>query len=133
MTKPYTTPQSPPTSAVSDDHVRRRRKFWLRAIWISVVGVIVPPMFGVIGTVFGMVRAFGDLSQTGETDREAMARNISVSLQSTAWGLVISTIALIALIGVSVRFFTLPKVVTPHPQTDMQNKSLAANGDNVSS
>ncbi|MSU26784.1 MAG: MotA/TolQ/ExbB proton channel family protein [Pedosphaera sp.] len=123
MTELYTTPQSLPNSAVSDDHVRRRRNFWLRAIWISVVGVIVPPMFGLIGTVFGMVRAFGNLSQTVETDHEAMARNISVSLLSTAWGLVISTIAFIVLIGVSVRFFTLPKVVTPHPQTDMHNKS----------
>ena len=84
-------------------------------------------MFGLIGTVFGMVRAFDDVSKTGETDHEAMAGNISVSLLSTAWGLVVSVIAFIILIGVLVRFFTLPKVVTPHPQTDVHNKSRLGN------
>jgi biopolymer transport protein ExbB/TolQ len=87
MTEPYATPKSQPNSAVSDDDVRRRRKFWLRAIWISIVGVIVPPMFGLIGTVFGMVRAFDDLSKTGETNHEAMTGNISVSCKARLWGL----------------------------------------------
>jgi biopolymer transport protein ExbB/TolQ len=80
-------------------------------------------MFGLIGTVFGMVRAFDDLSKTGETNHEAMAGNISVSMQSTALGLVVSVIAFIVLIGVLVRFFTLPKAVTPRPQTDRHNNS----------
>jgi biopolymer transport protein ExbB/TolQ len=70
-------------------------------------------MFGLIGTVFGMVRAFGDLSQNGKTDQEAMAWNVSLSLQSTALGLVLSLVALLVLIGVLIRFFTLPKVVVP--------------------
>jgi magnesium-transporting ATPase (P-type) len=122
MSEPFATQQSLPNSAVSDDHVRRRRKFWLRTIWISITCVIVPPMFGMIGTAFGMVGAFGDISKTGKTDHEAMAANISVSLLSTAWGLLVSVIAFIVLIGVLIRFFTLPKVVTPNPQKDMHNR-----------
>ncbi|MES2661408.1 MAG: MotA/TolQ/ExbB proton channel family protein [Verrucomicrobiota bacterium] len=123
MTEPYTPPQSPPDSAAIDEHVRRRRKFWLRAIWISIAGVIVPPLFGLIGSIFGMVHAFGNISTTGETDHEALAKNISVSLLSTAWGIVVSVIAFMVLIGVLVRFFTLPKVVMPHPPTDLHDKS----------
>ena len=115
MTEPYATPHSTPDSCVNDDVVRRRRKFWLRAVWISIAGVIIPPMFGLIGTVVGMVGAFGELSETGEADPEALAGDISVSLLTTAWGLVVSAIAFIVLISVLIRFFTLPKVTNGQP------------------
>jgi biopolymer transport protein ExbB/TolQ len=123
MIEPYATPQSPPDSSANDEQVRRRRKFWLRAMWISIVGVIVPPMFGMIGTVFSMVGAFGDVARTGTADTEALAGNISLSLLSTAWGFVVSTIAFLALIGVLIRFFTLPKAVIPHQQKQIHNES----------
>jgi len=123
MTEPYQPPQAPLTSGATDEQVMRRRKFWLRAIWISIAGVIIPPMFGLIGTVVGMVGAFGELSKTGEADPEALAGGISVSLLTTAWGLAVSVIAFLVLIGVLIRFFTLPKAVgaaTQNPQAQPQ-------------
>ncbi|MBK1884028.1 MotA/TolQ/ExbB proton channel family protein [Luteolibacter pohnpeiensis] len=107
--KPNQPPQAPLTSGATDEQVRLRRRFWLRAIWISIAGVIIPPMLGLAGTVIGMLGAFGELSETGEADPEALAGDISVSLLTTAWGLVVSVIALLILIGVLIRFFTLPK------------------------
>jgi hypothetical protein len=109
MTESYQPPQAPLTSGATDEQVMRSRKFWLRAIWISIAGVIIPPMFGLAGTVIGMVGAFGELSKTGEADPEALAGDFSVSLLTTAWGLVVSVIAFLVLIGVLIRFFTLPK------------------------
>jgi biopolymer transport protein ExbB/TolQ len=119
MTEPYHPPQASLISSATDEPLRRRRKFWLRAIWISIAGVIIPPIFGLIGTVVGMVGAFGELSKTGEADPNALAAGISVSLLTTAWGLIVSAIAFLVLIGVLIRFFTLPKVAgtpTQNPQ-----------------
>lgn len=76
---------------------------------------MIPLMLGVLGTVVGMVGAFGELSETGEADPEALADHISVSLFTTMWGLIFSAIALIALIGALIRFFTLPKMAGRPP------------------
>jgi hypothetical protein len=116
MIEPYQPPQDSTIPGADDEQVRRRRKFWLRAIWISIAGVIIPPMFGLIGTVVGMVGAFGELSKTGEADPEALAGDISVSLLTTMWGLVVSVVAFFVLIGVLIRFCTLPKVMGAPPQ-----------------
>ena len=117
MTQAYVTPQATPSLVKNIDKVGRRRKFWLRAIWISIAGVVVPLLFGLVGTVVGMVGAFGNLSDTGDADPEALAGNISFALLTTMWGLIISVVAFIILIGVLIRFFTLPKV-TPNPQQE---------------
>lgn len=127
MTKPYETPQSLPNSGASADESNRRRKFWLRAIWISIAGVIVPPMFGLIGTVVGMVGAFGELSKNGEADPDALAGDVSVALQTTAWGLVVSVIAFIVLIGVLIRFFTLPKLAGVLPSDPQAQQDVTPN------
>lgn len=112
MTEPYETPQSLPDTSEVADPLRRRRSFWFRAIWVSVIGVIAPPMIGLVGTVFGMTKAFGDLSASGGgiADPAALSDHISTVLVSTAAGLVVSVIAFIVLVGVLIRFFTLPKV-----------------------
>ena len=109
MTHPYTSPNQEPTLKSENDKLRRKRMFWFKAIWVSLAGVIIPPLFGLLGTIFGMIRAFGELSETGEADPEALASNISVGLLTTAGGLSISVLALFILIGVLIRFFTLPK------------------------
>jgi flagellar motor component MotA len=78
-------------------------------------------MVGLVGTVFGMRRAFGELSTSGAGDTAALSEGISVALLSTAWGMAVSVVAFIVLIGVIIRFFTLPKVVvspsTANPST----------------
>jgi hypothetical protein len=109
MTEPYAPPQSSPDSGAFDDEIRQRRAFWLRAIWVSIAGVMIPLIFGVLGTIVGMVGAFGELSETGEADPAALADNISVSLSTSMWGAGFSAIAFLVLIGVLIRFFTLPK------------------------
>jgi hypothetical protein len=112
MTEPYETPQNSPDASETADPLRRRRSFWFRAIWVSVIGVLAPPMIGLVGTVFGMTKAFGDLSASGGgiADPAALSDHISTVLVSTAAGLVVSVIAFIVLVGVLIRFFTLPKV-----------------------
>ena len=74
--------------------------------------MLAPPMIGLVGTVFGMTKAFGDLSASGGgiADPAALSDHISTVLVSTAAGLVVSVIAFIVLVGVLIRFFTLPKV-----------------------
>lgn len=107
MNQPYEDPKS---EVDSDADVIRKRKFWRRAIWISIGGVIIPPLFGLVGTVIGMVGAFNQLAETGEAEPEELAGNVSVALLTTMWGLVFSTIAFCVLIGALIRFFTLPRL-----------------------
>ncbi len=77
-----------------------------------MIGVIVPPMIGLVGTVFGMTQAFGELSanENNISDLKALSDNISTALVSTAAGLAFSVVALIVLVCVLIRFFTLPKM-----------------------
>ena len=109
MKDPYQSPDSLLTSSEDVAPVQRRRKFWRRMIWISVVGVIAPPIFGLIGTVVGMVGAFEELSKTGEANPETLAGDISVSLLTTLWGLAISMISVLVLVFAIIRFRTLSK------------------------
>lgn len=78
-------------------------------IWVSIVGVIVPPVLAVAGTVFGMIRAFGTLSRTGSADPSELAGNISVALLSTFYSLIIAIPALAFLVFAIVRYNRLPK------------------------
>lgn len=76
--------------------------------WIVplVFGVILAagPLWGVIGTVFGMVLAFNKLS-TGAPDVGGLANNIGFAMYSTIVGWVVCPIG-IALIVLSVRRLT---------------------------
>ena len=74
-----------------------------------MAAVIIPPMIGLLGTAVGMVQAFGILSESGEADPDALAGSISVPLVTTMWGLAVSAAAFFVLIGVLIRFSTLPK------------------------
>lgn len=55
------------------------------------IGVLI----GLIGTVFGMIRAFAALANTGAPDTAALATGISEALVNTAFGIVASTLAII--------------------------------------
>jgi biopolymer transport protein ExbB len=57
----------------------------------SSIGVLV----GLIGTVFGMIRAFAALANTGAPDTAALATGISEALVNTAFGIIASTLAVI--------------------------------------
>lgn len=53
-------------------------------------------LIGLIGTVIGMIRAFGALAQSGAPDALALATGISEALINTAFGITGSTLAIIA-------------------------------------
>ena len=110
MSDLYDAPEALEVGSLDEKKLKGQRKFWLRAIWISIAGVIVPPMFGLVGTVVGMFGAFNALGEMGEADPEELAGDISVALLTTMWGLVLSLIALFVLVGVLIRFFKLPKI-----------------------
>lgn len=116
MKKPYEPPESELGAGVVPEAARQRRQFWLRVIWLSLLGVLVPPMFGIVRVILSVVGQFGELSQTGEADPADLAGEISVGLLSTMWGLMLSAVSLIVLVGAVIRFFTLPRVPPLRPE-----------------
>jgi biopolymer transport protein ExbB/TolQ len=72
-----------------------------KAIALLIAGIILAlgPTWGIIGTVIGMVRVFGDLAEkTGEAKAQALASNISFSLYPTLAGFLICPIGILFLI-----------------------------------
>jgi len=59
---------------------------------IASISVLV----GLIGTVLGMIRAFGALATAGAPDSLALANGISEALVNTAFGITGSTLAIVA-------------------------------------
>jgi biopolymer transport protein ExbB len=53
-------------------------------------------LVGLIGTVFGMIRAFAALANAGAPDTAALATGISEALVNTAFGIIGSTLAIIS-------------------------------------
>jgi biopolymer transport protein ExbB len=53
-------------------------------------------LIGLIGTVFGMIKAFAALASQGSPDTVALATGISEALINTAFGIIASTLAIIA-------------------------------------
>jgi len=113
MTEPYTTPQASPQPYTDEAELRKRRKFWLRIIWLSIAGIILPPLGGMLVTAFGTFRAYSELSQGNEANSGIESTVVSVALTLTACGLVVSAIAFMVLIGALVRFFSLPRNSRP--------------------
>jgi biopolymer transport protein ExbB/TolQ len=58
-------------------------------IRVSAIGMLLPPLVGIAGTVLGMIRAFRELAEEGSADPEALAGMISASLLSTLYGLLL--------------------------------------------
>jgi biopolymer transport protein ExbB/TolQ len=92
MDSPYTPPATPVVDIVG---VTRSKRFFGRAAAISGLVVVILPLFGLIGTVKGMIGAFGTLGKTGSADPSALAGDISVALLATFWGFVFSVISFI--------------------------------------
>jgi biopolymer transport protein ExbB len=64
---------------------RLRKHLWL----ITTISVIAP-MFGLIGTVIGMIITFSTLAETGGVDKSKLAVGLSFALYKTAGGLIIA-------------------------------------------
>lgn len=63
-----------------------------------------------MGTIIGMMKTFHEVSEGGEIDSDVLARRVSLTLDATMWGFLLSIVAFLVLIGVLIRFFTLPKL-----------------------
>lgn len=68
---------------------------WMTCLIVSIFGMIIPLLFGVSGTVFGMAKSFKSLSGDDVADPAELANGISQSLYATAIGIVVSFVFLI--------------------------------------
>ena len=82
----------------TDKAEKRSLRRWFVALFASIAVIVVPPLFGLLGTVIGMVRAFKKIRTGGSEDPAALADDISVALFSTAGGLAVSIIGLVGLV-----------------------------------
>lgn len=81
--------------AIADFSVNENRKAMTWVNYISLVAQAAP-MLGLLGTVIGMVQAFGILAESGQADPAMLAGSISVALLTTMWGLITAIPALLA-------------------------------------
>lgn len=72
------------------------------------------PVFGVVGTMVGMIGAFSDLAGAGVSDPKALSAHIGQSLFWTATGLFLLPVGLV-LLTVSVIFYTRGRPLAPPP------------------
>ncbi len=65
--------------------------------WCAILGVAlqVGPIFGLLGTVVGMIGAFNQVLNEGQANTEALANNVSFALITTAIGLAIAVVGLV--------------------------------------
>lgn len=63
--------------------------------WLATIATV-SPFIGLLGTVFGIIRAFGGLGQAGSASLRAVAPGISEALIATAFGLVTAIPAAVA-------------------------------------
>lgn len=73
--------------AMADFVSNENRRAMAPITYISLCAQI-SPMLGLLGTVIGMVDAFGILAITGSADPALLAGSISVALLTTMWGLI---------------------------------------------
>ena len=56
----------------------------------------IAPLLGLVGTVYGLITLFGDLSRVGLGDNAALAKGIGIALYTTLMGLLIAIPSLVA-------------------------------------
>lgn len=81
--------------AVADFSISENRRAMTWVNYISLVAQAAP-MLGLLGTVLGMVGAFGTLAEEGQADPASLAGDISVALLTTMWGLMTAIPSLLA-------------------------------------
>ena len=103
INEPFAPPHSEPHLEAYSDQLRRRRRFWKRAIWISLGGVILSPVLGLVGTVLAMT---ANRSEGDETI--GIAEAVDASVHFTMIGLAVSLLSILALLMILIRYFTIP-------------------------
>ena len=67
-----------------------------RGLVVLEIIVGIAPLLGLVGTIVGMMTAFGDVGQGGQIDAAKLAQGIALILRATLIGLLIAIPALIA-------------------------------------
>jgi biopolymer transport protein ExbB len=91
-TQPETLGREAVEDAMADFSVNEGRK---QMLWVNLISLIAQaaPMMGLFGTVVGMVETFATLAANNKADPALLAKDISVALLTTLWGLVIALMA----------------------------------------
>lgn len=59
--------------------------------WLSLF-IAIAPMLGFMGTVIGMIQAFGNIAKDGDVNISVIAKDINVALLTTVFGLIVAII-----------------------------------------
>jgi biopolymer transport protein ExbB len=121
-TQPETLGRDHIEDAMADFSINENRK---NMTWVNYIALVAQaaPMLGLLGTVIGMVSAFGTLGETGQADPAQLAGDISVALLTTMWGLITALPALIAYFFFKTRLNSLV-ADSHHAAEEMVNASL---------
>lgn len=81
--------------AIADFSINETRK---QMTFINLLSLVAQaaPMLGLFGTVFGMIGAFATLGENAGADPQDLAKDISVALLTTMWGLIVAILSLFA-------------------------------------
>src|SRR6516162_5018661 len=67
-----------------------------RGLVVLEIIVGIAPLLGLVGTILGMMTAFGNVGKAGQVDAADLAKGIALILRSTLFGLLIAIPSLIA-------------------------------------
>ncbi len=109
--------------AMADFTTNENRKIMTSINFLSVIAQA-SPMLGLLGTVIGMVGAFGTLSEVGSADPSQLAGDISVALLTTLWGLINAIPTIISFYIIKNRFAGLV-AESVHSVEEMLNAAVA--------
>lgn len=88
----------PKTENVDSVETRARHEVMRleRGLVILEIVVGIAPLTGLVGTLHGLISLFGNLGAVGVSDNAALAKGISIALNTTLMGLIVAIPALIA-------------------------------------
>jgi biopolymer transport protein ExbB len=88
----------PKTENVNSVETRARHEVMQleRGLVILEIIVGIAPLTGLVGTLHGLIALFGNLGSVGVSDNAALAKGISIALNTTLMGLIVAIPALIA-------------------------------------
>ncbi len=87
----------PKSEAVDALQTRARQEITRLERGLVVLEIIVgiAPLLGLVGTILGMMTAFGNVGQAGQIDPTELAKGISLILRATLFGLLIAIPSLV--------------------------------------
>ena len=76
-----------------------------------VIGILLAlgPVWGFVGTVLGITRAFSHLAELGSASNDVLAEDISLALYTTAAGLIMCPIGIVLIVIAAIKMSKLKK------------------------